>query len=146
MWGAPDKCPGCPCVNPLLNCYLDRTPTSNISFSFSGRLVITTPLLNSSSGRLRSAVLRPLVRRTREPHRSWKTSRSFIRAALASAIEPFITLFDTTATVVRETGHHGEDPIRWNRHQSIRSRWMMPRYNTTIAFRVQMHPILINAV
>ena len=50
--------------------------TSNISSFFSGRFVITTPLLNSSSGRRLSAVRRLLLSFTRLPHLSWKVSLS----------------------------------------------------------------------
>ena len=50
-----------------------------------GRLVITTPLLNSSSGRLRSADLRLLLSFTRFPHLSWKRSPSQEATAPAHA-------------------------------------------------------------
>ncbi|KAJ3653271.1 hypothetical protein Zmor_012531 [Zophobas morio] len=49
---------------------------SNNSESRRGRWVITTPLLNSSRGRRRSAVRFPLESLTREPQRSWKRSLS----------------------------------------------------------------------
>lgn len=52
--------------------------TSNISLCRSGRLVITTPLLNSSSGLLRSAVLLLLLSLINVPHFSWKSSASLV--------------------------------------------------------------------
>ncbi len=75
--------------------------TSNISSSRKDRCVITTPLLNSSSGFRRSAVRRLLLSFMRLPQRSWNSRWSRPAASapwLASNRAPLMKSLDIAVT------------------------------------------------